>query len=211
MIDFNIFVTSKSEVPENLELKVGKVSLDYFPMPLGRNCKWSDFIWFTCLWKILRKLCTLSWYFWKFKPVKCGKFLPKVWTQWAFGAKMTSYRRLCDVIYINTTSVFVMCPLGKFLSWLSFRGDSCKPCIYSTRVVCLLSKCKRFPLYFFKLNNLLPTLKENLKIFILCTSYLLESKIWLLVLMIRQTVFTIGSQSCRQPRVYAKCDHQWKG
>ena len=37
------------------------------------------------------------------------------WTQWAFGAKMTSYRRRCDVIVAWTLKqrhFYVICPLG---------------------------------------------------------------------------------------------------
>ena len=49
MTDFNIFITSKNEV-----IRVGKVGLDYLPVSLGLNQKWSDFTQFTYLWKHCR-------------------------------------------------------------------------------------------------------------------------------------------------------------
>ena len=39
MTGFNTFITSKDEVCENLEFRVGRVRMDYLPMSLGLNHK----------------------------------------------------------------------------------------------------------------------------------------------------------------------------
>ena len=66
-IAFNISITLKKGDGKSLELKVGKVILDYFPISLDLNYKWSGFIRFYNVRKIEETMHNL--FFWKFPPL----------------------------------------------------------------------------------------------------------------------------------------------